>query len=123
MKNAESGNDSDGFRLDHSTLIGVIADPSQHDVVREFFELFKIPWEFYKSGRSYDVVICAGDRQIDEEAGVVLLYAGITTQFDGQQNCLNETKQCQPRLHLPIGNIESRSTATVSRFRQPRIRC
>ena len=28
----------------------------------------------------------------------MLFYAGITTQFDGQQNCLNETKQCQPRL-------------------------
>jgi peptidoglycan/xylan/chitin deacetylase (PgdA/CDA1 family) len=98
VRNTKSGNDGDGFGLDHVTLIGVVADPAQHDVVREFFELFKTPWEFYKSGRTYDVVLCAGDWQIDEAAGVVLLYAGTATQFDGQQYCLNEATQCQPRL-------------------------
>ena len=29
-------------------MIGVIADPAEADVVREFFELFKTPWEFYR---------------------------------------------------------------------------
>ena len=31
-------------------MIGVIADPAEHNVVREFFELFKTPWEFYRAG-------------------------------------------------------------------------
>lgn len=42
-------------------MIGVIAPPSQHDVVVEFFELFKTPWEFWRNGRHYDVALCCGD--------------------------------------------------------------
>ena len=57
-------------------MIGVIADPADADVVREFFELFKTPWEFYRSDRQYDVLLCAGDGQIDEGAKLVLCYAG-----------------------------------------------
>ena len=36
-------------------MIGVIADSAEQDVVREFFELFKTPWEFYRRDRRYDV--------------------------------------------------------------------
>jgi hypothetical protein len=32
-------------------MIGIIANPTEHSVVREFFELFKTPWEFYRSDR------------------------------------------------------------------------
>ena len=32
-------------------MIGVIADSAEQDVVREFFELFKTPWEFYRKDR------------------------------------------------------------------------
>ena len=39
-------------------MIGVIADPAEHDVVREFFELFKTPWEFYRSG-SNNTMFCS----------------------------------------------------------------
>ena len=47
-------------------MIGVIADPAEHDVVREFFELFKTPWEFYRGDGQYDVLLCAGDGQFDD---------------------------------------------------------
>ena len=60
-------------------MIGVIADPAEHDVVREFFELFKTPWEFYREDRQYDVLLCAGDGQFDATAKLVLLYAGRKT--------------------------------------------
>ncbi len=43
-------------------MIGVIADSAEQEVVREFFELFKTPWEFYRRDRRYEVVLCAGDR-------------------------------------------------------------
>ena len=66
-------------------MTGVIADPSEQDVVREFFELFKTPWEFYRSGRHYEVVLCAGDGHFDESAKLVLYYAGRKTHFDGAQ--------------------------------------
>jgi peptidoglycan/xylan/chitin deacetylase (PgdA/CDA1 family) len=38
-------------------LIGVISKPDQREVVEEFFQLFKTPWEFYRSGEAYSVVV------------------------------------------------------------------
>lgn len=66
-------------------MIGIIADPSEHDVVREFFELFKTPWEFYRSDRRYEVVLCAGGDQVNGTAKLVLLYAGRKMHFDDEQ--------------------------------------
>jgi hypothetical protein len=67
-------------------MIGVIADPTEQDVAREFFELFKTPWEFYRSRRRYEVVLCTGDGQFDGTAKLVLLYAGRTVDCDDEQN-------------------------------------
>jgi len=66
-------------------MIGVIADPAEHDVAREFFELFKTPWEFCRNDRHYDVLLCAGEGQLDREAKVALVYAGRKTHFDVHQ--------------------------------------
>jgi hypothetical protein len=66
-------------------MIGVIADPSEYDVVREFFELFKTPWEFYRGDRRYDVVLCAGDGQPGATTKLLVIYAGKRTTFDDQQ--------------------------------------
>jgi hypothetical protein len=38
-------------------MIGVLSKNGEAGSVREFFELFKTPWEFYVPGRAYDVVI------------------------------------------------------------------
>lgn len=38
-------------------MIGVCCRVGERDAVREFFELFKTPWEFHAAGRTYDVVI------------------------------------------------------------------
>jgi len=64
-------------------VIGVLADPSEELVVREFFQLFKTPWEFYDSNREYDVVLSAGDHPFDA-ARLVLVYAGRKIPFDTQ---------------------------------------
>jgi hypothetical protein len=42
-------------------MIGVIAKVSEAPAVREFFELFKTPWEFYVPERTYDVVLVTAD--------------------------------------------------------------
>jgi hypothetical protein len=63
-------------------MIGVIADPADHEVVREFFELFKTPWEFGRSGQRYDVLLYAGDGQLEADAALVVRYAGRKTKFD-----------------------------------------
>jgi hypothetical protein len=66
-------------------MIGVIADSGDQDVVREFFELFKTPWEFYRNGQKYDVVLCTDRDRLDVAASLVLLYAGRKVYFDGLQ--------------------------------------
>jgi len=42
-------------------VIGVLSAPDHRKVVEEFFELFKTPWEFYRRGPAYDVVIATTD--------------------------------------------------------------
>jgi peptidoglycan/xylan/chitin deacetylase (PgdA/CDA1 family) len=66
-------------------MIGVIASPADCDVVREFFELFKTPWEFYRREQKYDVLLCAGEAQLGASANLVLVYAGRRTHVDDQQ--------------------------------------
>ena len=67
-------------------MIGVIADSSEHDVIREFFELFKTPWEFHRPGGQYDVVLCSGDVTFAGSAKLVVFYAGRKTGFDAQRS-------------------------------------
>jgi hypothetical protein len=66
-------------------MIGVIADPSEHRVICEFFELFKTPWELYQSGRHYEVLLCSGDINYrDHTANLVLIYAGRKLPCDAE---------------------------------------
>ena len=67
-------------------MIGVIADQTEHGVVREFFELFKTPWEFYRSDRRYEVLLCAGDAQFCPTAAkLVIIYASSKTLCDAEE--------------------------------------
>jgi hypothetical protein len=55
-------------------MIGVATRLAEQDVVKEFFELFKTPWEFHRGGRRYDVLLCTRDEVPDSAATVVLIY-------------------------------------------------
>jgi peptidoglycan/xylan/chitin deacetylase (PgdA/CDA1 family) len=55
-------------------MIGVLANEADHPVVREFFELFKTTWEFYRSDRQYEVILSANDELPENAAKLVLLY-------------------------------------------------
>jgi hypothetical protein len=67
-------------------MIGVQADSSEHAVIAEFFELFKTPWEFYRKGRTYDVLVSAGNEEVDgKSAKLILIYAGRKLPFDAQE--------------------------------------
>jgi hypothetical protein len=58
-------------------MIGVVSNSLEESVVREFFELFKTPWEFYKENRKYDVILCDGPCTFDENAAkLILIYSG-----------------------------------------------
>jgi len=68
-------------------MIAVVANLGERPVVSEFFELFKTPWEFYRAGGRYDVVLCTGDSRVDQNAAkLVLIYSGRPVSGDGQDN-------------------------------------
>lgn len=74
-------------------MIGVIANPSEHAVVREFFELFKTPWEFYRDEQGYEVLLCAGDVEVPEDgAQLVLIYSGQEARSDSQRKVQIESR-------------------------------
>ena len=64
-------------------MIGVLARPEDQDVVREFFELFKTPWELWRPDGRYDVLVDA-DRgtAVDHPARLVLLYGSQAGALD-----------------------------------------
>ena len=63
-------------------MIGVLANESDHSVVAEFFELFKTPWEFYRVGVRYDVLMCSNRSAPDNSAKLVLIYGSLPSSFD-----------------------------------------
>jgi peptidoglycan/xylan/chitin deacetylase (PgdA/CDA1 family) len=85
-------------------MIGVIADSSEEAVVREFFELFKTPWEFCHGNRHYDVVVCTNDNRFDGNPRLLLRYAGRNTAFDGGHQIQVDQQASQSRFLLCRGN-------------------
>jgi hypothetical protein len=79
-------------------MIGVIANSSDQEIVREFFELFKTPWEFYRRGRQYDILLCAEDGQIDEKAKLIVRYGGRKIHFDGEHKIQTGRQWNQARI-------------------------
>jgi len=64
-------------------MIGVIANPLDHAVVAEYFELFKTPWELYRNDRQYEVLLCAG-QEISAQRGtkLTLIFSGHELRYD-----------------------------------------
>jgi len=65
-------------------MIGVIARAEEHPWVREFFELFKTPWEFFRSGVEYEVVFCPANEVPASAARLILVYGASHQNFDAQ---------------------------------------
>lgn len=67
-------------------MIAVIGDRAEERTVGEFFELFKTPWEPYRNGRRYDVVLCAGNASLDDvSAKLLIIFGPDKTAFDADQ--------------------------------------
>src|SRR5690349_2837885 len=68
-------------------MIGVMANPGDYELVREFFELFKTPWEFYRPDGQYHVVLSAREdtRAPAVTANLAIFYAGQVTPFDEEE--------------------------------------
>lgn len=69
-------------------MIGVVTRSEDRDVVREFFELFKTPWEFCRPDGRYEVLIDNGAASNDHLAKLVLVYGSQTTLFDHERKTL-----------------------------------
>ncbi|CAN5265617.1 hypothetical protein BH20VER2_BH20VER2_06370 [soil metagenome] len=89
-------------------MIGVlIRDETSRPIVREFFQLFKTPWEFHRAGAHYDVLLCC-DRDVPQnEARLVLLYGTAQNQFEKSRALQAESAPGQSLLsfggaRLPI---------------------
>jgi peptidoglycan/xylan/chitin deacetylase (PgdA/CDA1 family) len=65
-------------------MIGVAANDSQASVVREFFELFKTPWEFCRPGVTYDVVLCSESHLPDNSAPLTIIHGSRRHPFDSK---------------------------------------
>jgi hypothetical protein len=63
-------------------MIGVIANRAEHPTVVEFFELFKTPWEFWRPGTHYDVLLCSNSMVPKNDAQLLLLYGSQHQQFE-----------------------------------------
>jgi len=63
-------------------MIGVVARGEEYGIIREFFELFKTPWEFWRSDGRYEVLIHADGTFDHRSAKVVIVYGSRATAFD-----------------------------------------
>jgi peptidoglycan/xylan/chitin deacetylase (PgdA/CDA1 family) len=105
-------------------MIGVIVDPAEHDVVREFFELFKTPWEFSRGDSQYDVLLCTGEVPDDTTAKLIIVYAGRRAQFDNyptsattaqsKDGCFLSYQGTQIPIYGNFTTFQSEGTALLS---------
>jgi hypothetical protein len=63
-------------------MIGVVANEVEYRTVREFFELFKTPWEYYRPGAHYDILLCSNSRVPENSASLLLLYGSQRQPFE-----------------------------------------
>ena len=87
-------------------MLGVISDPTEESAVREFFELFKIPWEFYRNERQYQVVLCTGDAKPEPSSTrLLILYASEETEFDVRLKIETRLHDHETNLSLSAGSL------------------
>lgn len=89
-------------------MIGVIAPEREMGAVREFFELFKTPWEKWNSEKSYEVVLCTtGESPWNIRADLIVVYSGTRLAWDpesiGKELPARSTKiLCYEDREIPV---------------------
>ncbi len=63
-------------------MIGVVTNGAERPAVIEFFELFKTPWEFWRPGARYDVLLCSNSLLPENDARLLLLYGSQQQVFE-----------------------------------------
>src|SRR6185437_1216273 len=89
-------------------MIGVIASDEDMGAVREFFELFKTPWETWDSAKPYDVVLSTtGESPWNLRANLIVVYSGTRLTWDpeiiGEELPAGRTKVlCYEDREIPV---------------------
>lgn len=103
-------------------MIGVIFEEKQRPFVVEFFELFKVPWEFYVNGRVYDVVIVAGHTDALPNAKLLILFGSekqswdvchVTRRDPNREGALFEYKDYKFPVYQKTAQLDAHSTPTT----------
>ena len=63
-------------------MIGVLCDENEREIVQEFFELFKTPWEFFNASQNYDVIISTLSESLITDARLVIKYSSESIHYD-----------------------------------------
>ena len=63
-------------------MIGIISKPNQLETVEEFFQLFKTPWEFYRPGEAYSVVLATAGELSNVRTKLLVVYGPETKSID-----------------------------------------
>lgn len=74
-------------------MIGLILKDSQMEAAREFFELFKTPWELYHEDGIYDVVVTTGGGESIPNARLVIIYGSEAKGFDSNEGLKGGSRQ------------------------------
>jgi hypothetical protein len=95
-------------------MIGVIANPSDNEVVEELFELFKTPWEWYRRGKEFDAVLCIGECNCGAiESQLILAFAAEPLECDRELGVLvtcdrsRSSTVCYENVQIPIYGVRA----------------
>ncbi len=92
-------------------MIGVICRKNEVDSAKEFFHLFKTPWEFYSKNRSYDVVISTQSELPELNARLLVIYGSDEKRYDSNRNIITRSQHSYASLvcdgiEIPVyGNL------------------
>jgi hypothetical protein len=82
-----------------NNVIGVISTTEEAPVVREFFELFKTPWEFCRPGQRYDVVLATTNEIPEVDSRLLVLYGSDNKRTDAQHGVSGHSRNRGGYLH------------------------
>ena len=85
-------------------MIGVHAKKHEAEIVAEFFELFKTPWEFFDKNHSYDVLISTKEDFGAIDAKLVIIYDSSQNPFDSSEGI--KTKFISNDKFLQVGDVQ-----------------
>ena len=97
-------------------MIGVLCSEHQQSVLAEFFQLFKTPWELFKTATSYDVVVVVGDAGELPQAKLVVHYhrgqastdrPGLLRTIPTAEGVLIEGENCTFPIYRGVQSFDS----------------